>query len=731
MHCCQANVLIRNSDSGSSSSTTTAAAATSSSYSSSSNAVMSSTLVETVSINYEDFSEYFLTCGTCLCSYDGAEHTPKLLPCSHTVCVHCLSRIVASPSPRDDGYFRCPICRDNIRIPSGGVAALPPSFLVNQLLDLMATQRREVIPKCSTHSNQELLFCETCDLVFCTQCTSGSHYSTSVIPAAGGSGSTSHHHTVIPLAVAVKRMSEILCYKANECYSKLNSASEAVTTELHRLEHSVDAAFEEVNRSFEALTELVELRRLEVVAAVEAIRERKRSVLQEQLELVETERSGVEGQCEGLQYQVEVRNITQKISLLNTKIDSLQVLVEPRENCFLKFESSPEAAYSSLCRAVQEYGRVATSRTLPSLCCLEMPTSGGSKPVTHLSTRVFLHTVDYQGHNQVGEHNVSAHIFGRPVKNNPLTVDVCGDHNPHTVYGSKGSGLNQLLQPAAICLDDDTQMLFVADTGNSRIKVLDYSLSEQHHLVGEALAGRSVTGLCVTPAARTLMLVNWRNRTITELTQQGEIVQQFTHQQLQEPTTLTVTLSGLVLVVDSFRILVFSPGGTLAHTWGERGDKDGQLGAVTAICAVNTRGGSNMGDVITGDPSSQAGGADGGGGCAEDGEVVVADHRLQVFTTDGTYCRTVFRPSGVGTGKGPKGTYGGLFMDSNGLLLASRQERTQSCVQIFDYQLGSLIFTIASAESKLKRPAGLAATRDGWLLVLDIANCCIKKFRYR
>ena len=28
---------------------------------------MSSTLVETVSINYEDFNESFLTCGTCLC----------------------------------------------------------------------------------------------------------------------------------------------------------------------------------------------------------------------------------------------------------------------------------------------------------------------------------------------------------------------------------------------------------------------------------------------------------------------------------------------------------------------------------------------------------------------------------------------------------------------------------------------------------------------------------------
>ncbi len=30
---------------------------------------MSSTLVETVSINYEDFNESFLTCSTCLCKY--------------------------------------------------------------------------------------------------------------------------------------------------------------------------------------------------------------------------------------------------------------------------------------------------------------------------------------------------------------------------------------------------------------------------------------------------------------------------------------------------------------------------------------------------------------------------------------------------------------------------------------------------------------------------------------
>ena len=76
---------------------------------------LSSTLVETVSIDYEDFNESFLTCSTCLCkfidifdlslinnslitlgNYDAAEHNPKLLPCSHTICIECLTRIVAT-----------------------------------------------------------------------------------------------------------------------------------------------------------------------------------------------------------------------------------------------------------------------------------------------------------------------------------------------------------------------------------------------------------------------------------------------------------------------------------------------------------------------------------------------------------------------------------------------------------------------------------------------------------
>ena len=151
----------------------------------------SSTLVETVSINYEDFTEGFLTCGTCLYTYDGDEHSPKLLPCSHTICRICLERIAANATREPPGSFRCPICRELIQTPRGGVMAFPPSFLVNQLLDLVASQRREVIPKCSSHVTQELLYCESCDLVFCSLCTGGKHDNSNSSPDG-----TNCEHTV-------------------------------------------------------------------------------------------------------------------------------------------------------------------------------------------------------------------------------------------------------------------------------------------------------------------------------------------------------------------------------------------------------------------------------------------------------------------------------------------------------------------------------------------------------
>jgi len=67
---------------------------------------------------------------------------------------------------------------------------------------------------------QELLYCETCDQVFCSVCTKhddlkpvgNSPISPKSLPIV---------HTIVPVSVAIKRTSEIMLYKANECVSKV------------------------------------------------------------------------------------------------------------------------------------------------------------------------------------------------------------------------------------------------------------------------------------------------------------------------------------------------------------------------------------------------------------------------------------------------------------------------------------------------------------------------------
>ena len=54
-------------------------------------------------------------------------------------------------------------------------------------------------------------------------------------------------------------------------------------------------------------------------------------------------------------------------------------------------------------------------------------------------------------------------------------------------------------------------------TGNSRIKVLNSHMKEIQHIVGDALDGRSVTGITFTPLNNSLVFVNWRKKTITEV----------------------------------------------------------------------------------------------------------------------------------------------------------------------------------------------------------------------
>ena len=78
-----------------------------------------------------------------------------------------------------------------------------------------------------------------------------------------------------------------------------------------------------------------------------------------------------------------------------------------------------------------------------------------------------------------------------------------------------------------------------------------------------------------------------------------------------------------------------------------------------------------------------------------------------------------------------KGRYGGIAVDLEGKIVASRSDKGRSIIQVLKLGGGSNVLTeIDSHSSKLRRPTGIAVLPDNHLVVVDLGNDCVKKYRY-
>ncbi|XP_015772779.1 PREDICTED: E3 ubiquitin-protein ligase TRIM71-like [Acropora digitifera] len=110
---------------------------------------------------------------------------PKLLPCLHSFCLHCLQRIQATSGIRDT--ILCPECRRNFAIPGNGdLNTLPTNFRLNSLLDALP------VTECKTRGVK----CGNCDKRRQESFTCCSFWCDDCLPFHNGIKTNKEHHVL-------------------------------------------------------------------------------------------------------------------------------------------------------------------------------------------------------------------------------------------------------------------------------------------------------------------------------------------------------------------------------------------------------------------------------------------------------------------------------------------------------------------------------------------------------
>ena len=636
-----------------------------------------------------------LECAICLQPYTD----PKLLPCFHVYCKHCLERLVVQD--RDGPTVTCPKCRRPTPVPPNGITGMQSAFHIHNLFEIRDTLEKAKEPqktqceKCKKTTATG--FCRDCGKFVCDKCTEmhqvweelATHQivaindiqaeATSLVPPKKKIAYCPRHPEKV-LEIYCETDGELICTSCtirlhrdhqydlvtdtfpkhrDEILSHLqpvrqnldtvNKALQALDTRTKEITDQRMDIEADIHKRINQLLRVLEQRRTELIGQLDQITQNKLKHLaaqKDEIELLQTQLSScleyVEGSLKtGSEGEILAMKapVIKQIQGITTDINPDSLVPQQRANMRLVPDDAEQ-----ICR---KYGTVVPKEIDPPKC---YATGDGLKAATiGKEVTVILHTVNTEGRE-----------CQEPVKD--LTAEL------------------------VLCKDGTVVKCGVKQEGKSMYGIRYQPVTRGKHQLHITIKGKQTKGSPHTVAVRRPLDLGNPIRTIGNL---------------KSPFGIVTDSKGRIIVVERGAqcVSIFTPEGQKIRSFGRRGTANGQFNGPWGI-AVDS----------------------------DDNIYVVDDfnHRIQKFTPDGEFIATA----------GSQGSNPLQFYSPIGIGYNSKNDKIYVCesgnnrVQILERSLAysSTFGSGGGGDGQFSRPFGVGFDIVGNVFIAEYSNDRIQVF---
>ena len=529
---------------------------------------------------------------------------------------------------RDCGQFICQLCLDMHR-----KWREFQSHEISSFSEVQETASKMVTPKkvttlCPKHPTEPIkIYCEKCDELICRDCTVKTHrdHSYDLIPDAF----PKHRDTIIASLEPVKsRLASVVeTIKNLEARSKRverrgKKAKDKVDAEIERLHailearrrelHSeVDGKVRQASKELAAQRDQHELRQAQLSSCVEFVEGSLQSSTQEEVlsmkrQVVQRAQQMAEPQQLQLGPEQVLRVVCadlspachtlgevhfQPVTCEGTHVKTISNIERPRHIVFASTGEMVVCEQNAKCMTVFD----SSCKHLRSFGNTGPEESRIGQPLDYTKLRSFGHTGGNKLTSPRGVAISSDNIVFITSENCVTKFTLEGQFIASV--GSLGSGRLQFYTPFAIAYNDTNNKVYVCDTYNHRITILNLDLTFHGSFGSEGSeTGKFNSPVGISVDSRGNVLVaDYYNKRIQVFDASGRYLSSITHttpeQKLQGPISVSVGPDDCVYVVefDSNRVSIFDQTGKYIKSFGKKGDKDGEFDRPFAI-AVSDEG---------------------------------------------------------------------------------------------------------------------------------------------